>query len=151
MRMLRVGCVLLSVLAAFPYGSTQAAATCGFGVSTVKKVLDDGNAAELVEEDKADVYTVKLGAGEHYVELLSPGDVDLKACKKSKIGWTQVCESTNPGGWDLCIAEGLDGWPGAGPPLKGPGTFQIHVLHCMASECGLPKSGAPLPYVISVQ
>ena len=139
-----------TALAAFVIPQSASAA-CGAVLrgTVAKKMKHELVTADAVDPKKTDVYTVTLTAGDHYIAVWSPGDIDLYICKGKST--TPTCTSHNPAAFpDACAASDLEGNPGMGAPIRGPGTFKIHVQHCTSAACGYEDVPAPLPYVLFV-
>jgi hypothetical protein len=141
---LALGFALTAALA--PHGATAA---CGYtDLPHVSKTLKNANGTvDAVDPGKVDEYSVSLGAGEHYVALVTVGDGDMSVCKSG----TLVCHSENPVAPDGCLAEDLEGNPGIGNFLVGPGTFKFQIRHCFGTVCGYPADpGAPVAYALVI-
>lgn len=138
------------VAASFAIPQTASAACGPIQSGTVAKQMKQQYVtADAVDAGKTDVYTVTLSAGDHYIAVWSPGDIDLYICKGTST--TPVCQSHNAAATpDGCLAAGLGSWPGVGAPVPGPGTFKIHVQHCTTADCGYEDVPAPLPYTLFV-
>lgn len=136
-------------LTLIPHGAQAAGCPTPPGPLVAKTAANANGDQNSVDTGKVNVYTRTFGAGDHYVALVSPGDIDIVVCKVTGSTSTQVCKSDNMGGVDGCLGDEAEGNPGIGDVLHGAGTYKIYVRHCMNLECGYPADAPALPYVIA--
>jgi hypothetical protein len=165
MKHLLVGTLLAAALAG---GAARAhhTTTCAVSASMPTLTVNGAPSTGIVEPGTIDRYKLVLAdATEHYLWVQPVnGDVWVQVCKVGQLKGAHACAAGNFGVLpELCAVEDLEGNPGAGPPLKGKGTYLVMVKHCLrldrsTGDCdysqGLAEPGmvpgAPIAYTAAV-
>lgn len=124
--------VLLAALAWTPARAHHTGA-CAVPQGTPSLAVNGAPVADTVEPGRIDRFRLTLtDATEHYL-LVQPlnGDVWVQVCKVGQAAGQHACRAGNFGALpELCAVDGVEGNPGAGPPLRGAGTYLVLVKHC---------------------